>query len=240
MIQQLFSDQTFFLSVKWLIIIGIIALLAFSIHYDGKWARQYSEKTRDVSGIPELLHMLHLRNLQIFGVIVLLIIIIAASDVHNATMAATGAPPATIALQPTVIAKNIAETSNDIDASKLVLPPTNRIPFSDITEFSEKNSRQQAYIDWLKQRYETWLVTYYYLQKCGKTGAGDLEMIINSLKKELSAANAESSVERNIISAATGSYTEMYSSIPCDAAHVTSTKSTYDSNMLLITNPTKK
>ena len=109
-----------------------------------------------------------------------------------------------------------------------------KLPFSDIIEFNESNSKQQAYIDMLKQRYETWLVTYYYLQKCNKVEASDLDLIKDAMKKDLENAKADASVMNNILIAATGSFKEMYNDIPCDVANITSTKANYDSTMIQI------
>lgn len=118
-------------------------------------------------------------------------------------------------------------------ADKLAaLPPVeSRMPFSDIIEFNEENSKQQAYIDLLKQRYETWLVTYYYLQKCGKVPLSDLDIINNAMKHDLESAKADDKVAGNITVAANGSYKEMYSDIPCDEASIKSTKASYDTTM---------
>jgi len=111
------------------------------------------------------------------------------------------------------------------------LPAYNGVPFSNVTEFNEQNGKEQAYIDMLKQRYETWIITYYYLQKCGKTEKNDYEFIMASLKKELETAKAENGVLNNILVAANGSYKELYSEIACDDQHITTSKTSYDTYM---------
>jgi hypothetical protein len=119
-----------------------------------------------------------------------------------------------------------------IDKSQLsITNQGSKVPFSDIIEFNETNSKQQAYIDLLKQRYESWLVTYYYLQKCGKVQISDFELIKESLKKDLEAIKADINIINNINISANGSYKEMYSDIPCDEARISGTKANYDSSM---------
>ncbi|MEI7669775.1 MAG: hypothetical protein WCJ33_06815, partial [Pseudomonadota bacterium] len=145
---------------------------------------------------------------------------IEKSEVKDVTIA-----PKTEQNKPATLPSNLSQNSMQ----------QNSIPFSEIPEFNEQNSKEQAYIDLIKQRYETWLVTYYYLQKCNKVTNQDLEIINNSLKKELETSKAESSVINNIIIAANGSYKELYSEIPCDEQHISVSKTSYDYYMKQVT-----
>jgi hypothetical protein len=219
---HLFLTDTVFISLKWLIIIVIWLLLAIELYHDNKRVGKYHD-----SVAARLLHMLHKRNMQIYGLVSMLLIIMLADDIKYEVHR----PVEEVREKALPAASAGRVAASALSASKYKAPQSSRIPFSDITEFNEANGRQQAYLDLLKQRYETWLITYYYLQKCGKAGPQDMEIIDSSLRRELAASGADDSVEANIHTAANGSYKEMYSAIPCDAAHIASTKAGYDATM---------
>lgn len=169
---------------------------------------------------------------QIYGVISLILLNFAINDLRGfipKPMPEVISQPAQIS--QTVVPANVGSAIAKIEDSKITLPPTSKVPFSNISEFNEANSKQQAYVDWLKERYETWLITYYYLQKCNKVSDKDLPIITESLLKELDTVHADKSIKDGIILAANGSYSEMYSNIPCDDSHVKDSKASYDANM---------
>jgi hypothetical protein len=167
--------------------------------------------------------------MQIWLQVSLLLVVMAVNDMHHDIGLL---PPGFFSPPIAVEAPLVKEApTEDIYDKALKKDAASSLPFSNITAFNEQNSKQEAYIDWLKERYEAWFVTYYYLQKCKKTGNSDYDIIRHSLEKELATAHASKSVEDNILLAATGSYKEMYSEIPCDNAHLGATKSLYDANM---------
>ncbi len=221
-----FPTETVFISLKWLIIVVVWLLLAIELYRDNLRVGKYHD-----SVAARLLHMLHKRNMQIYGLVSMLLVIMLADDIKYETRRPGDEAQERPVQEKASVAAPDKVVTTALAAPKFKVPQNSKIPFSDITEFNERDGRQQAYIDLLKQRYETWLITYYYLQKCGKVGQQDLEIINTSLRKELGASNADSGVESNIHIAASGSYKEMYSSIPCDAAHIASTKAGYDATM---------
>lgn len=135
--------------------------------------------------------------------------------------------------QPITASRPASETkSQEAIPSISQVPTKSALPYSDITEFNEKDSKQQAMIDWLKQRYENWLITYYYLQKCNLADKNDFDLIRHSLHKELTDLHTETaSVEDNILLAANGSYNELYASASCDDERLKATKTSYDDYM---------
>jgi hypothetical protein len=175
--------------------------------------------------------VLHRRDMQIWLQLSLLLIVVAANDLHyNTTPPAqdTAPFPAIATALPAAPVQEVIADKYDIVLRKNAALG---LPFSDITEFSEQNSKQEAYIDWLKEHYESWLITYYYLAKCKKSVPEDYTLIVRSLEKELDAAHAAKTVENNILQAAAGSYREMYTDIPCDGTHIATTKPAYDANL---------
>lgn len=76
----------------------------------------------------------------------------------------------------------------------------------------------QARFDDIKKRYEDILVTHMFLNRCGKVEAGDYAVIASAMRQEIIAANAPDAakLQVNIMSAATGSYNEIYRTSLCD------------------------
>ena len=225
MTQDVLAESNIFILIKLIVIAIVWLVMTYSVFRKGQ-------------------------NWQIYGVLSLLLLNFAADDLRNILFPLPPPPPPPVIISqpaPTPVAKvevqvEQAKTAKaeqaKIDNSKIVIPANTKVPFSNISEFNEENSKQQAYVDWLKERYETWLITYYYLQKCNKVSDKDLPIITESLLKELDGVHADKSIKDSIILAANGSYSELYSNIPCDDAHIKDSKISYDVNMKQIT-PTK-
>ncbi len=225
-----FSTDLFWSSLKWLMILMVWGLFAWSTWREDRKVRQLLDKPIEERDALTLLRTLHRRDMQIWLQVSLLLIVVAANDIHHdasllpTDFFAAPAPPPPPVLQ--------AKEPPDDRYDKLLRKNAGQgLPFSDITAFNEQNGKREAYIDLLKERYESWLVTYYYLDKCKAVSADDYALIRHLLEKDLEGAHADAAVEGNILLAATGSYKEMYSNIPCDGAHLGATKSTYDANI---------
>lgn len=228
MIQDILSSDITFAFLKWLFLLTIWLFLAFGLHRDNKKIRKFHDSSISIA----MLQILHRRNLHIYGLVSMLLIILLTNDIKREMQPAQAIAQAPLIEKPAVSAPAaVSPAVKTVDTPQFSVPQSSKIPFSEITEFNETDSKQQAYTDFLKQRYETWIITYYYLQKCGKVNASDLEIIMASMRKALQSTHADPSVEGNIVIAANGSYKEMYSDIPCDEAHISSTKSGYDSSM---------
>lgn len=73
----------------------------------------------------------------------------------------------------------------------------------------------QSEIDRVKQAYEDILVTFYFLQKCDRAKEEDYLTIYHALSGELRSLGAHTQVESDVMTAAKGSYQEIYSKISC-------------------------
>lgn len=214
--------------LKWLVVLAAWAFLSAGLYRDHRHVSRLDSQHTDYAA---LFRRMHLRHLQLWGVLTFVMVICAVSDVRPL-----------LAIQPIIHAK--AAALPDMPVTILpkpaapqtipALPASSSLPFTEITEFNEANSRQQAYLDWLKEQYEDWLVTYYYLNKCGKVGSSDLTAITAALARELSAARAQAVVADHIMTAARGSYDELYADIPCDASRLATTRAAYDATMARI------
>jgi len=227
-----FSSELFWSSLKWLMIFGVWGVFAYGTWRENRKLHQMLVDKIESGNVAVLLRTLHRRDMQIWVQVSLLLVVVAVNDIrYDAALLPKDffALPVTPPTPAPVPVAN--ENPNDRYDKAIKSSSSLGVPFSNITEFNEQNSKQEAYIDWLKERYESWLVTYSFLKKCNQVGANDYDTIRHSLRKELGAAHADQSVESNILIAADGSYNEMYSDIPCDSAHIATTKSQYDANM---------
>ncbi len=225
------SADLLFLAAKWLIIITIWLFWLWGALREDKQLKKCLHDPSHSANTGFILKAFYRRSNQLGILITLLLLTEAANDMHHtvSSIQISNVPPSSIIA---AVASTAAKTPEKPAISA-------GLPFSDITEFNEKDSKEQAYIDWLKERYEAWFVTYYYLHKCAQNNAQDFDVIRIALEQELFKAHAQSNVENNILLASQGSYNEMYSEIPCDSRHINSTKATYDANMQQLTASTR-
>jgi hypothetical protein len=80
----------------------------------------------------------------------------------------------------------------------------------------EMSSDKQSTMDSIKKRYESLLVNYLFLKKCGLINPQDYHAIISALAREMSSVNAPGRLEHDIMTAAKGSYDEMYAKSNCN------------------------
>lgn len=77
-------------------------------------------------------------------------------------------------------------------------------------------SSNQAQMDSIKKRYEEIFVTYFFLKKCNQVNPVDFHIITSALSQEMASVNAPGRLQHDIVTAAQGSYKEMYSQTACD------------------------
>jgi len=78
----------------------------------------------------------------------------------------------------------------------------------------------QASMDDMKKRYEDILVIYMFLKQCGRIQSADYNVITSALSQEMASVNAPGRLQADIVSAAKGSYQEIYSQSPCEGAGI--------------------
>jgi hypothetical protein len=217
----------------WLAMAAIWGTISCGIYIENRLIKEQSPTLPTMQYILARLAGLQRRNLQLWLLMSVLLVVCAVNGLSGMTTPRP-APPSAAAAAAAV--EKVFEEAMSPDSKKPVtdnvshpVPAANSLPFSDITEFNEKDSKQQAYLDWLKQRYENWLITYYYLQKCGMADKADFDLIRSSLHKELANLHTETgTIEDNILLAANGSYSELYAAASCTDERIKITKSSYD------------
>lgn len=84
--------------------------------------------------------------------------------------------------------------------------------FDNIAASDEENIRLNA----LKTEFESLFVTYQYLKTCGATEADDYHLLNSALMHRISSLNAAGRVQYDILTAAKGTYAEIYARSECD------------------------
>ncbi len=139
--------------------------------------------------------------------------------------------------------------NDDIDTQKNYYPPliVNTTPadtatknsIQDIFDIEKDATGSISTINDVKTRYEDLLVTYFILQKCGKTKESDYNLIIASLQKEIAALQAPIRFQYDTITAAKGSYDELYSNNDCEKSDLEATENQYNSYIATLSNQQK-
>jgi hypothetical protein len=211
--------------LRWLLI-----LLAWGWFSFGIW--QDHRQMRDLSLPPHLLALMRAqlhRHQQAWALLSLMLAFGFAQEwrVAQPLLSAETAPAPALPAPVTPAAPSPAPGA---------AAPASRFLFTDIPQFDEKNAETQAHIDWLKERYESWLVTFRYLERCGQAQKADEALIRSELMSELRKSKAPREVYDNILTAAKGSYEELYRHAACDENQIRAIRSGYEQDMQNLTN----
>ncbi len=98
---------------------------------------------------------------------------------------------------------------------------------SDIFDIRKTPDNKVTTIDDIKTRYEDLLVTYFLMQKCGKATDNDYSLIITSMQREIAALQAPIRLQYDTLTAAKGSYEELYSNNDCEKSDLTNTETQF-------------
>lgn len=124
-----------------------------------------------------------------------------------------------IQTQPTISTTKLASPKNT--AEEVQNTPVS--PGNELTNiFDEPNAHpdQAAKIDKIKTNFESLFVSYQYLSKCQLAEDIDYHLLNSALIHQLSSLNAPSRVQFDILTAAKGTYDEIYSRSPCDTPNI--------------------
>lgn len=158
------------------------------------------------------------RSLQLFIALVLLVPVILTYDWQLSQSKADIQTLNDIVTEE----KTTITRMNEKQAAELNLKATTPMPAEDTVDgiynpevYSTGNA---SAIDSVKKRYEEILVTYFFLIKCGAANPLDYHIITSALSQEMASINAPGRLQNDIVTAAKGSYKEMYSQTRCEGA----------------------
>lgn len=154
-----------------------------------------------------------------------------APTVAEAEPAPSPAPaqePATAASPPPATAPEV-QPSPWPDEPLTAAPPLPTIPgvVGELYAPGQHSQEMPAQLDQLKQRYEAMFVTHFYLLRCGEAQREEFHIINSGLMQELASYNAQSRLQYDILTAARGSYDEIYARTPCTPQNVGTLSANY-------------
>ena len=106
-------------------------------------------------------------------------------------------------------------------------PPKNQNPIADMYDPSQYKDDKQSKLNVIKSRYEEVLVTHFFLRKCQIAPSSDYHIIMSALAVEMASANAPGRLQYDILTAAKGSFKEMYAKSSCDERTTQSLRESY-------------
>lgn len=123
-----------------------------------------------------------------------------------------------IKLQQSVdeLVDDIEKLSNAPPATSEKTPGEAPSILADIYEPESYAPGRDSKIDEIKKRFEEMLVTHYFLQKCKKSGPENYYIILAALAQEMASVNAPGRLQFDILTAAKGSYQEIYAKSSCN------------------------
>ncbi len=120
--------------------------------------------------------------------------------------------------------------SNQVAGAPAATPPAVPVVAPTVTDIftpSETSSDQQTTMDSIKQRYEDILVIYMFLSKCKKAKTEDYYIIMSALSQDMASVNAPGRMQNDVLTAAQGSYEEMYAQSDCSSLDINALHTQY-------------
>ncbi len=92
---------------------------------------------------------------------------------------------------------------------------------------NDANGEEKKKSEEIKRRYEELLVSYMYLKKCAMSKPEDFHIIRSALAREMASINAPGRLQHDILTAAQGSYKEIYVRTPCSQEGVSALRDNF-------------
>lgn len=169
------------------------------------------------------------RSIQLFSVLGCLVLLVVMYDWQLSLSRSD------IELLNNRVIEEKAELTNKIQQPLPSEPPQVTNSMLDVYNADEADSSNSTATDILKRRYEEILVTYFFLKKCNIAQSTDYHVITSALSHEMASINAPGRLQNDILTAARGSYKEMYSQTRCDGSGMPALQAQYSDYITTIT-----
>lgn len=211
--------------VKWACLVCILAamLVWHVLDYAHTRKRIFAQQKNKSLLTDYLLKKSFARSVQLLILAVFLVFSVGWYDVrllrahmHIADMPKPNELPLFAQQQPPV--------APDVDAPPALPADVTESLFSPGEGKTPDEMEYSTSLDHLKARYEELIVTFLYLRECGMATDKDYATIMSMLAHEMRSLEASPKMQENILSAAKGSYEEIYRGSPCEGAAMEATK----------------
>jgi hypothetical protein len=113
------------------------------------------------------------------------------------------------------------DSSTPTPASVTVTPASTTDTIASVFSAEDANHTDFAKINKLKADFESLFVTYQFLYQCGSVEAVDYHILNSILAHKISSLNAAGRIQYDILTAAKGTYEEIYSRSSCEDPSIT-------------------
>lgn len=218
--------------IKWSILLFAFIVMLILIHTENQRTRNVVSQLSNGNALFSMARKRGWYAILLFAIYILTVVtydlVIFRQQSQRLVLSAGSSAP--------VVSANTQESSKshsnisttDLPASPI--PPTLSL-FESVTTFSEKNADVESFMDILKKRYEQLLVTYFILEKCKLEKIDSFHLIQEIILRDIEKVRAAEDNLTKIIDAARGTYDEMYSTMACDGAEISTMKSSFEANM---------
>lgn len=197
-------------------------------------------KTLDIVSAQQMAHFAWSRTTQLLIMLACCMVVILAYDMQltNARRASIAPTPPPAAPEPVAAVTPPAPAAPaptddyyppNTTAPTVALPAavTPKTPIEDLYNPEKSSNDNQSAMDDIKKRYEDILVNYMFMKKCGKANEADYRIITSALGQEMASVNAPGRLQYDILTAAQGSYKEMYAQSSCAGESVNALYNSY-------------
>jgi hypothetical protein len=237
--------------ILWLLLTAMVCAVFFLHIIENKKSKLDLQKKLGSELAREIIRSYWIRSVQLFVIMVFSFILIAFYDWQlrnskeqleslqseieiNASKALNQQSEITKDEQKDYYPPIIEGTDQGDDESSNASEKNSIQDIFDIKKGTHTDSKNTA--DAIKTRYEELLVTYFLLRKCGKSSDSDYQSIISLLQKEIIASQAPSRLQYDTLTAAKGSYEELYSLNDCTKSDLETMTNQFDSYIKNLSN----
>lgn len=215
-------DMPLFIILKWMVLLLIFAGLWVWLAVENRSGRALLEENKFHPALKTLLHQSRLRSHLFLVLYFMFCITVGAYDIRFEKL--SGKVEATTSQETPLFAQPMLEIpESESPAPPIPITVTESI-FSPASAQASAEMEHTSKLDELKVKYEDLIVTYLYLAGCKQATEQEFNTIIYSLDAEMMGLEAAPSLRDNIITAAKGSYQEIYSGSGCDEATLAPTR----------------
>ena len=193
----------------------------------------YKENKRLSIERPDIIHFAWWRTIQLLAVLGTYSLIIIGYDWKTTSLQRQLLPlqqsQQVISGRTTQILPNTISPPPEASAQAKPIATgiSNTTPLQDVYNPESSAVEPPSVMDAIKKRYEEILITHFFLRKCNLALPLDYHIIISSLSQEMSSINAPGRLQYDIVTAAQGSYKEMYSKSTCTSDSVRNLQTQY-------------
>jgi hypothetical protein len=228
--------------IMWSLLITVFCAIVALYIWSNKQLKRKLKKKYNAESIREILTGQRLSIITFFSIIAVLLLIIAGYDLRLRKLdKQLEELEEVISINETIEEeqKSAEKTSFDkVVNEENYYPPITENPADETApvELKSQNTIQDIFgddqsqksISDIKTRYEELLATYLLMEKCEKASQNDYVIIMTSLQKEINAIQAPVRLQNDTLTAAKGSYEELYSSTDCSKPSLKDTEKQYN------------